>query len=174
MECHDSGMTLVMGSGACHGITIARTQHRAMTKQTKIAVIVGGLMLVGLLPTVLGFVRANYERSQVSRGMSVSDVFIRVDQWNLCISSYQDQNTHKFDGFNVAKEPGGEMYRVPKYDKTFRSKLDFLDFAEQTMNNGQAWNSQFTYFAGAMRNTFRVDFDASGKVVNVSTMVGAP
>ncbi len=106
--------------------------------------------------------------------MSVSDVFLTVDQWDLCITSYLDQKTHEFGTFNVAKEPGGETYRVSKYDKTFRTKLDFVDFAEQTMKNGQAWNSQFTYFAGGIRNTFRVDFDASGKVINVSGIGGGP
>ncbi len=145
-----------------------------MTRSTKISIVVGGLLLMGLLPTFVGCGRAYYERSQVAPGMSVSDVFIRVDEWDLCISSYLNQNTHEFGTFNVIKEAGGQTYRVAKYDKTFRSKLDFVDFAEQTMNNGQAWNSQFTYFAGGIRNTFRVDFDASGKVINVSSMGGGP
>ncbi len=145
-----------------------------MTRSTKISIVVGGLLLLGSLPTLVGCGRAYYERSQLAPGMSVSDVFLRVDQWDLCISSYLNPSTHEFGTFHVAKEPGGQTYRVSKYGKTFRSKLDFIDFAEQTMNNGQAWNSQFTYFAGPIRNTFRVDFDASGKVINVSGMAGGP
>lgn len=145
-----------------------------MTRSTKIAIVVATLLLLGSLPTFVGCGRAYYERSQVAPGMSVSDVFIRVDQWDLCISSYLNPSTHEFGMFDVAKEPGGQTYRVSKFDKTFRSKLDFVDFAEQTMNNGQAWNSQFTYFAGGIRNTFRVDFDASGRVINVSKMGGGP
>jgi hypothetical protein len=44
----------------------------------------------------------------------------------------------------------------------------------QEMGNGKAWKSQFTYLAGPVRNTFRVDFDASGKVVHVSDIGGGP
>ena len=123
---------------------------------------------------MLGFVRAYYERSKISPGMDVSSVFIAADEWNLCISSSRDQETQQLRVFNVVKDPGGQVYRVPKYDKTFRSKSEFLDFVDQEMSHGTAWNSQFTYYAGPIRNAYRVDFDTNDRVVHVSSMGGGP
>ena len=144
----------------------------AMSRGTKIALVIIGLMFAASIPMFLGFVHAYYERSKISPGMDVSGVFIAADEWNLCISSSQDHK--KFRMFNVAKEPGGQVYRVAQYDKTFLSKDEFLDFLDQEMTRGTAWNSQFTYYAGPIRNTYRVDFDPNGKVVRVSSMGGGP
>ena len=145
-----------------------------MTRRTKISLIALAVLLLGSLPTILGLARAYSERSKISPGMSADDVFMAADEWNLCLSSYHDSKTQQFEMFNVAKEPDGQVYRITKYDKTFRSKAEFLEFVDQQMSNGQAWNTQLTYFAGPIRNTYRVDFDANGKVINVSGMVGAP
>ena len=145
-----------------------------MTKSTKTSLVVVGLILLGSLPTIRGFVRAYNERSKISRGMTAEEVFLAADQWDLCISSYRDPNTQEFGMYSVVKEPSGQIYRVARFDKTFRSKAEFLDFVGQQMSNGKPWNSQLTYFAGGLRNTYRVDFDTNGKVINVSGMVGAP
>lgn len=145
-----------------------------MRKKTKISLVAAGLICLGALPTLLGFTRAFYDRSKIAPGMSADEVFRTADQWNFSITSYHDPKTQEFVTFNVVKEPGGQVYRVPKYDKTFRSKAEFLDFVDQQMSNGQAWNTQLTYLAGPIRNTYRVNFDASGKVLNVSSMVGGP
>jgi hypothetical protein len=145
-----------------------------MSRSTKIALVVIGLVLLGSVPTIVGFVRAYYERSKLSRGMTADEVFLAADQWDLCINSYTDPKTQKFGVYEVVKEPSGQLYRVGKFDKTFRSKAEFLDFVDQQMSNGKPWNSQLTYFAGGLRNTYRVDFDSGGRVVNVSEMGGGP
>ena len=55
-----------------------------------------------------------------------------------------------------------------------RVEEEFLQFVEKQMSNGQACGSQFTYFAGPTRSTFRVDFDRNGKVINIAGKVGPP
>jgi hypothetical protein len=145
-----------------------------MTRNTKISLIVAGVLVVGSLPTMSGCLRAYGERRKVSIGMSVNTVFRTLDAWDLCISSYLDEPTHEFGMFNAMKDRDGEVYRIPKYNKTFLSKDEFVQFVGQEMSNGKPWNSQFTYYAGPIRNTFRVDFDASGKVVSISEMGGGP
>lgn len=156
------------------GVTIRTRNHMLMSRSTKIGLVIIGLILLGSVPTILGFVRAYDERSKISRGMTADEVFLAVDQWDFCISSYRDPNTQEFGMYTVVKEPSGQIYRVAKFDKTFRSKAEFLDFVDQQMSNGKPWNSQLTYFAGGLRNTYRVDFDPSGKVVNISEMGGGP
>lgn len=102
----------------------------------------------------------------------MTDVFHAVDRWDLCLNSFWNEPTKEFGAFNVLKEPGGHTYRVPKYGKTIESKEEFLQFVEKQMSNGQAWSSQFTYFGLPTRNTFRVDFDRNGRVINIAGMVG--
>jgi len=143
-----------------------------MSNGRKISLLVAGLMVVGYLATMSGCWHAYHDRSKLSAGMSVTDVFNAVDHWDLCLSTYRNPATNEFGMFNVLKEPGGHLYRLPKYDKTFATKEEFLPFVAQQMSNGQAWSSQFTYFGVPTRNTFRVDFDRSGKVINIAGMVG--
>jgi len=145
-----------------------------MIRGTRIALVVAGLMVAGSVPTIIGYVRAYRDRGKVSRGMSLTSVFGTVEGWNLCINSYLDESTKEFGSFSIAKDPGAPTYRAAKYDKTMYSKEEFVQFIGQQMNNGKSWNSQFTYVAGPVRNTFRVDFDANGRVVNVSGMGGGP
>jgi hypothetical protein len=145
-----------------------------MTKGSRIFLGVAGLMLAGSLTTLSGCWQAYHEQHEVSLGMSVTDVFNAVDHWDLCLSTYRNPATNEFGMFNVLKEPGGHLYRLPKYDKTFPSKEEFLPFVAQQMSNGQAWSTQFTYYAGPTRNTFRVDFDSTGKVTNIAGLVGPP
>lgn len=145
-----------------------------MSRSTKLSLAFFGLLFVGSLPMLSGCVRSYYEQHKVATGMTVPMVFSALDRWNLCITSYSDEHKQWFAGFNAAKEPGEELYRVAKYHKTLTSKAEFVQFVSQQMNNGKAWGSQFTYYAGPVRNTFRVDFDASGKVTNVSEMAVRP
>jgi hypothetical protein len=145
-----------------------------MTRGTRIALVVAGFMVAGSVPTIIGYVRAYRDRGKVSPGMSLTSVFGAVEGWNLCINSYLDESTAEFGTFSIAKDPGAPTYRAAKDDKTMYSKEEFVQFIGQQMNNGKSWNSQFTYFAGPVRNTFRVDFDANGRVVNVSGMGGGP
>lgn len=145
-----------------------------MSKSQKILLVMAGLIFIGLIPTLSGCLHAYSDRNKVSIGMSVADVFSAVDRWDFCLNSYLNDSTREFSTFNIVKDPGGHTYRISKYDRTIGSKEEFLQFVEQQMSNGQAWNSQFTYFAGATRATFRVDFDRSGKVVNVAGLVGPP
>ena len=145
-----------------------------MSRGAKISLVVLGLILLGSLSTMSGCWHAYHDRSQVKLGMSVTDVFNAVDHWDLCLSTYRNETTKEFGTFNVLKEPGGHLYRVPKYDKTIDSQEEFIEFVEKQMSNGQAWSSQFTYYAGPTRNTFRVDFDRNGKVVEITGMAGPP
>jgi hypothetical protein len=167
-------MTSVMQNKAETGDMIRVVRLTAMSNGRKILLVVAGLMIVGSLPTMSGCWHAYHDRSKVSIGMSVSDVFNAVDRWDLCLSTYLDETTKEFGMFNVLKASGEHTYRLSKYDKTIRSKEEFVQFVEKQMSNGQAWGSQFTYFAGPTRNTFRVDFDRNGKVINVAGMVGPP
>lgn len=144
-----------------------------MTRGTQIALVVAGLILAGSMPTMTGFVRAYRERGKVAPGMSLAGVFGTLEGWNLCINSHLDESTTEFASFSIAKDPDVPTYRAAKYDKTMYSKEEFVDFIGQQMN-GKNWSSQFTYFAGPLRNTFRVDFDANGRVVSVSGMGGGP
>lgn len=145
-----------------------------MSNGRKIFLLLAGVLVVGSLSTITGCWHAYHDRSKVSIGMSLSDVFNAVDQWELCLSTSRNETTHEFEMFNVMKESDGHTYRVPKYGKTIGSKEEFLQFVEKQMSNGQAWGSQFTYFAGPTRNTFRVDFDRNGKVINIAAMAGPP
>lgn len=145
-----------------------------MTRNAKVSLIVAGVLVAGSLPTMSGCLRAYREEHKVSVGMSVTTVFRTLDAWDLCISSYLDEPTHEFGMFNAVKDRDAELYRISKYNKTFLSKDEFVQFVGQEMSNGKSWNSQFTYYGGPIRSTFRVDFDASGKVVNISGMAGGP
>ena len=145
-----------------------------MTRGNKIGCIVAGLLLLGSLPTLSGCYHAYHEKRKISIGMQAKDVFSSLDDWDLCLGSYLDENTHEFGMFNALKDPDAPIYRIPKYDQSFASKEEFVEFVQQKMNNGKAWNTQFTYFAGPIRNTFRTDFDANGKVINISGMVTKP
>lgn len=146
-----------------------------MTKRTKIVVlVVTGILVLGSLPTMAGCLHAYHERSKVSIGMSVADVFTVIDKWDFCLSTYRDADTKEFGTFNVLKEPNEPTYRVPQDDETIHSKEELVQFVEKRMSNGKAWSCQFTYLAGSIRNTFRVDFDRNGKVINVSGMGGGP
>jgi hypothetical protein len=145
-----------------------------MSKGRKTFLVVAALMIVGSLPTMSGCWRAYRDRNNISIGMSVTDVFNAADQWDLRLSSYLNQTTKEFGMFNVRKDAGGHTYRIPKYDKKIASKDEFLQFVEKQMSNGQDWGSQFTYFSGPIRSTFRVDFDRSGKVIKITGLVGPP
>ncbi len=145
-----------------------------MSKGKKLSLIVASVLLLGWLWTFSGCLCAYYEQHKVRTGMTVPVVFTKVDHWNLCITTTRfDGRTHEFAVFSTLKEPGDELYRVAKYDKTLTSKPEFVQFVSQEMNNGKAWSSQFTYY-GPVRNTFRVDFDAAGKVISVSDMAVRP
>jgi hypothetical protein len=109
-----------------------------MTKGSRIFLGVAGLMLAASVTTLSGCWQAYHEQHEVSLGMSVTDVFNAVDHWDLCLSTYRNPATNEFGMFNVLKEPGGHLYRLPKYDKTFPSKEEFLPFVAQQMSNGQA------------------------------------
>jgi len=143
-----------------------------MSRGKAVSLIVAGFLLIAAYPTTSGFWHAYRDKSKVLIGMNVADVFRAVDDWDLCLSTYRNETTKEFGMFNVLK--GDQVYRIPKYDKTFTSKEDFVQFVAHEMSNGQAWGSQLTYFAGAIRNTFRVDFDPNGKVRNVAGMVVRP
>ncbi len=145
-----------------------------MSRSTKLSLVFFGLLFLGSLPMLTGRLRAHYEQHKVSIGMTLPMVFSALDQWNLCITSYSDEHKQEFAGFNALEEPGGELYRMPKYHKTLTSKAEFVQFVSEQMNNGKAWGSQFTYYAGSVRNTFRVDFDAGGKVIHVPEMAVRP
>jgi len=145
-----------------------------MSKGRKTLLVVAGLMIVGSLSAMSGCRHAYRDRNNISIGMSVTDVFNAADQWELCLRSYLNETTKEFGMFNVLKDPGGHAYRIPKYDKKIASKDEFLQFVEKQMSNGQNWGSQFTYFSGPIRSTFRVEFDRSGKVIKIAGPVGPP
>ena len=145
-----------------------------MSKGRKTLLVVAGLMIVGSLSVMSGCWHAYRDRNNLSIGMSVTDVFDAADQWDLCLSSYLNGTTKEFGMFTVLKDAGEHVYRIPKYDKKIASKDEFLQFVEKQMSNGQNWGSQFTYFSGPIRSTFRVEFDGSGKVIKITGLVGPP
>src|SRR5580704_665855 len=83
-----------------------------MTRGTRIALVVAGLMVAGSVPTIIGYVRAYRDRGKVSPGMSLTSVFGAVEGWNLCINSYLDESTKEFGTFSIAKDPGAPTYRA--------------------------------------------------------------
>jgi hypothetical protein len=148
-----------------------------VTKSTKIAgFCLAGMLGVGLAQILPGSLRASRDRGRVTVGMGVREVFNVVDGWNLCLSSYLDESTHEFGAFTLRKETNQPTCFLPLTDHIVRidSKEELIQVVEKRMGNGKAWNSQFTYFAGPIRHTFRVDFDRDGKVTNISGMGGGP
>ncbi len=120
--------------------------------------------------------QAERERSQIQPGMSVSDVFHAINDWDLCLGTYFNPDTKEFAAFNAFRH--GESYEISAKGETNSRHLSSLEeliqAIEKQMGEGQSWSVQVTYHRSYPRATFRVDFDSHGKVRNVADVVLGP
>ncbi len=119
---------------------------------------------------------AERARSQIKPGMSVSDVFHAINDWDLCLGTSRNPATNEFGFFTASRDR--ETYSIRAKGEMGSHQLSSLEELIQAikrqMGEGQSWSVQVTYHRSYPRATFRVDFDSHGKVRNVADVVLRP
>jgi len=154
-----------------------------------LGVLAGFILLVAILPPLNGCRRAHADKDLISIGMSVSDVFQALDEWEICHGNSFDTASNELASFSAVKMRYEHQYSVHADKGTEKgfdvrveqdsdqqmidSKQDLVRFAEKQIGNGRPWNLEFTYMGGVIRSVFRIDLDSQGTVNNVSDAIAA-
>jgi hypothetical protein len=137
------------------------------TRKKAIVGTVSVVLLFGLISETRSCTLAEWERSRVKPGMSVSDVFHSIDGWNMCSGFYFNPATKEFTHFTAGH---GETCRIRgNGDSDFHqvSQEELVQAVEKQKSEGQSLQIAFSYMESSPHATFVVDFDSDGKVQNV-------
>jgi hypothetical protein len=157
--------------------TASKPKRTVMTTRRKAIVgTVSAVLLFGLLSGTRSCTSAERERSQIKPGMSASDVFHAINDWDICLGTYFNPDTKEFADFNASKD--GKSYHIRAKGETNSHQVNSLEgliqAIEKQMNEGQSWHIEVSYVRSYPRATFRVDFDSHGKVKNLADVVLGP
>ena len=139
-------------------------------------IVIGGIsacLLLWLADGTKSCRRAEGDKARIKPGVSVAEVFEVTDDWNLS-SVYCNEMRNR--GHFLAGHFSG-TYSIathePEGEHTIGSRDELIEVVEKEMGQGCNWHISFTYM-GVPRSTFRVDFDAQGKVKDVSDTFTGP
>ena len=139
-------------------------------------IVIGGILaclLLGLATSTKSCRRAVGEKARIKLGMSVAEVFEVTNDWNLSsVYCNEMRNWGNFLAFHSSGTYSIATHERSRY-RTLGSRDELIEVVEKEMGQGGNWHISFTYM-GVPRSTFRVDFDAQGKVKDVSDTFAGP
>jgi hypothetical protein len=146
------------------------------TRRKAIVGTVSAVLFFGLLSGTRSCTSAERERRRIKPGMSASDVFHAINDWEICHGTYFNPDTKEFAHFNASRV--GESYHLRATGETnihqVNSLEELIQALEKQMKEGQSWNIAVYYVGSYPRASFRVHFDSHGKVQNVAAVVLGP